>query len=78
MKFIITVLMLIPLLTLSQLRVILGKDTINLKDPSDIQRVVDSINTSHYKIYELERKRIEDSSKNCYFSIITLFFLNGF
>jgi hypothetical protein len=61
MKFIITVLMLIPFLTLSQLRVILGKDTINLKDPSDIQRVVDSINTSHYKIYELERKRIEDS-----------------
>jgi hypothetical protein len=53
--------MLIPFLTLSQLRVILGKDTINLKDPSDIQRVIDSINTSHYIVYELERKRIEDS-----------------
>ena len=61
MKFIITLLMLIPFLTLSQLRVIIGKDTIKLKDVSEIDRVIDSINTSHYRIYELERKRIEDS-----------------
>lgn len=61
MKFIITLLMLIPFLTLSQLRVIIGKDTIHLKDVSEIQGVIDSINTSHFKIYEKERKRIQDS-----------------
>ena len=61
MKFIITLLMLIPFLTLSQLRVILGKDTIHLKDVSQIQGVIDSINTAQFKIYEKERNRIQDS-----------------
>lgn len=61
MKFIITVLMLIPFLTLSQLRVILGKDTIKIKDVSEIQKIVDSINTSQHQIYELHRKQIQDS-----------------
>ena len=53
--------MLIPFLTLSQLRVILGKDTINLKDVSEIKKVIDSINTEQFRIYELQRKKIQDS-----------------
>jgi hypothetical protein len=61
MKLIITLLMLIPFLTLSQLRVILGKDTINLKDVSEIKKVIDSINTEQFRIYELQRKKIQDS-----------------
>jgi hypothetical protein len=61
MKLIITLLMLIPFLTLSQLRVILGKDTIKIKDVSEIQKVIDSINTEQFKIYELQRKKIQDS-----------------
>ena len=61
MKIIITLIMLIPFLTLSQLRVIIGKDTLNIKNVSEIKNLVDSINTANYKNYELRRKIMQDS-----------------
>jgi len=51
----------ISLIINSQIRIIVGKDTIKTDNVEKIQPIIDSINTAHFLKYQEDRRKIEDS-----------------